>query len=73
MSLKDQFDKILKEQYMRGFMDGKEFGVQIKSWQFEDEMTENSMYDALYPLSKVSNGGVGVRIFPKKIVVENGQ
>lgn len=46
--------------------------IQITEWQYKDEMTEDSMYDALYPLSKISgkekNGvQIGVRMFPKKI------
>lgn len=40
--------------------------IKIKSWQNEDEMTEKSMYDALYPLSKVNF----VRLFPKEIEVK---
>ena len=41
--------------------------IKIKSWQYEDEMTEDDMYNALFALSKVSNNGIGVRIFPKEI------
>ena len=43
--------------------------IEVKSWQFEDEMTEDSMYSALFPLSIVSDGGIGVRIFPKEIAI----
>ena len=41
----------------------KPISVKITEWQHEDEMTEDSMYDALFPLSKVDI----VRLFPKKI------
>ena len=41
--------------------------IEIKSWQNEDTMTEKSMYDALFPLSKVDV----VRVFPKEIKVKN--
>lgn len=40
--------------------------IEIVKWQNEDEMTEESMYDALYPLSKVNI----VRLFPKEIIVK---
>ena len=43
--------------------------IKITEWQFEDEMTEDDMYNALYPLSRVDI----VRLFPKKISQINPQ
>jgi len=40
--------------------------IEITEWMYEDEMTEDQMYDALYTLSKVDI----VRMFPKVIVVK---
>lgn len=45
----------------------EEFSVKITEWQNEDTMTEDSMYDVLFSLSKVD----GVRMFPKKMEVVN--
>ena len=39
--------------------------IKIVDWMYEDEMVEDRMYNALYPLSKVNF----VRIFPKTIEV----
>lgn len=41
--------------------------IEIVKWQNEDEITSLSMYDALYPLSKVNI----VRLFPKEIIVNS--
>ena len=41
--------------------------VEVVEWQYEDTMTQESMYDALFPLSKVDI----VRLFPKKIELIN--
>jgi hypothetical protein len=49
----------------RYFKKGKDMKIEITEWQYEDEMTEESMYDALFPLSKVDF----VRMFPKKIKI----
>lgn len=39
--------------------------IKITEWEYEDTITEDMMYSALFPLSKVD----GVRIFPKKIEI----
>jgi len=39
--------------------------IRITKWQHEDEMTEKTMYDALYPLSEVRI----TRMFPNEIEV----
>jgi len=42
--------------------------IKVTEWQHEDQMTEDTMYNALYALSKVDI----VRLFPKTIeVTEN--
>lgn len=45
--------------------------IEIEEWMYEDTMTEEDMYNALFSLSKVSF----VRMFPKKIrtIVVMGQ
>ena len=37
--------------------------IRVIEWQYEDELTKESMYDALHSLSRVD----GVRLFPKKV------
>jgi hypothetical protein len=54
-------DSILKE-----FVRREDIGIEVKEWINEDELTEEIMYDALFPLSKVDI----VRMFPKTIVVK---
>jgi hypothetical protein len=64
-----------KTSYMLGYYDGNESPaksgkvVVVEEWMYEDEMTDEQMYDALFPLSKVDM----VRMFPKKIRVLTDQ
>lgn len=41
--------------------------IKIIKWQYEDELTEKEMYNALFPLSKVDI----VRMFPVEIKIIN--
>jgi hypothetical protein len=43
--------------------------IDIESWIPEDELTEDIMYDILYPLSKVDF----IRLFPRKIILSDRQ
>ena len=43
--------------------------IRVVEWMNEDTMTEDDMYNALFPLSKVDI----VRLFPKKIELEEDE
>ena len=58
-----------KFEVTEGVNKDKPLNIRIVEWVNEDEMTNEQMYDALFPLSRVNI----IRIFPKKIEVIDDQ